>query len=139
MNENMGLASTRYLADIVKDNPRISYEEAVNTNDAIKGLAKEAVYRDFIKSDPPLQDATYQLLIAAQGPKAFTYLSPELTSALRVSNASRTKDPMRLTGVPTKKEISEAATNKDALDKLKWKLTGQGLKANAWYTNYGGQ
>lgn len=134
-----GLAAQEYLANLTINRPIASYEEAANSSPFLKGLAQEAAYSKLKEEDPPLRDATDHLLIAAQGPKVFTYISPELTSALRVSNAARTKDAMRLTGVPTKKDVQEALTDKDALDKLKWKMTGQGLKANAWYNNYGGQ
>ena len=134
-----GLAAQEYLANLTINRPIASYEEAANSSPFLKGLAQEAAYSKLKEENPPLRDATDHLLIAAQGPKVFTYISPELTSALRVSNAARTKDAMRLTGVPTKKEVQDALADKDALDKLKWKMTGQGLKANAWYNNYGGQ
>ena len=134
-----GLAAQEYLANLTINRPIASYEDAANSSPFLKGLAQEAAYSKLKEEDPPLRDATDHLLIAAQGPKVFTYISPELTSALRVSNAARTKDAMRLTGVPSKKEVQDALTDKDALDKLKWKMTGQGLKANAWYNTYGGQ
>ena len=135
----MGLAGQEYLANLVSKGSPLSYNDVANSSPFLKGLAQEVAYSELAKENPPMIDATEHLLIGAQGPKAFTYLSPELTSALRVNNAVRTKDAMRLTGVPTKKEVQEALENKEALDKLKWKVTGQGLKANAWYTNYGGQ
>ena len=134
-----GLAAQEYLVNLLRNGPIPSYEDAANSSQFLKGLAQEAAYAKLEKENPPMRDATEHLLIAAQGPKAFTYLSPELTSALRVNNAVRTKDAMRLTGVPTKKEVQEALADKDALDRLKWKVTGQGLKANAWYNSYGGQ
>lgn len=140
MNEEAnGLAAQEYLANLVRSKYRNSYEDEANSDQFLKGLAQEAAYSELRKENPSMVDATDHLLIGAQGPKAFTYLSPELTSALRVNNAVRTKDAMRLTGVPTKKEVQEALENKEALDKLKWKITGQGLKANAWYNSYGGQ
>ena len=139
MNEETnGLAAQEYLANLVKNKYRNSFEDEVKSNQFLKGLAQEAAYNNLVKENPPMRDATEHLLVGAQGPKAFTYLSPELTSALRVNNAVRTKDSMRLTGVPTKKEVQDALVNKEALDKLKWKATGQGLKANAWYNSYGG-
>lgn len=139
MSEKMlGLAAQEYLANLVSKGNPLSYNDVANSSPFLKGLAQEVAYSELMKENPPMRDATEHLLIGAQGPKAFTYLSPELTSALRVNNAVRTKDAMRLTGVPTKKEVQEALENKEALDKLKWKVTGQGLKANAWYTNYGG-
>ena len=139
MNEEMmGLAAQKYLANLVNKGSPLSYNDAANSDPFLKGLAKEVAYNNLVKENPPMRDATEHLLIGAQGPKAFTYLSPELTSALRVNNAIRTKDGMRLTGVPTNKEVQDALVNKEALDKLKWKATGQGLKANAWYNSYGG-
>ena len=134
-----GLAAQEYLANLVSKGSPLSYNDVANSSPFLKGLAQEVAYNNLVKEDPPMRDATEHLLIGAQGPKAFAYFSPELTSALRVSNAVNTKDAMRLTGVPTKKEVQEALASKEALDKLKWKVTGQGLKANAWYNSYGGQ
>lgn len=126
------------VANYVNKLPAITDEDIV-ANSMLHGLAKEAALRSLEAYDAPMKDATAQLLIAAQGPKAFTYVSPELTAALRVSNAVKNKDPVRLTGVPTKKEIKEAAADNAKMDKLKWKLTGNGIKADAWYNSYGGE
>jgi len=126
-----------YLAEIIKQQPKnLGYLESANSDPYLNGLARAAEYKKLYLEDVPIRDATDQLLIAAQGPKAFTYLSPELTSALRVSNAVNTKDAMRLTGVPTKEEIKNAAASAEAMDRLKWKVTGNGLKINAWDNSY---
>ena len=126
-----------FLSNNVRQLQGVSYLQSANSNPYLNDLAKEVTYKQLVNEDLPIRDATDQLLIAAQGPKTFTYLSPELTSALRVSNAVRTKDPMRATGVPTKAELKNAVSSNEAMDKLKWKVTGNGLKANAWYNSYG--
>lgn len=136
--EDNGLAQ-KTVADLLIENKAKTYNEAAQSSEYLNGLAKKVAYEKLVTNDPPIKDATDQLLIAAQGPKAFAYLSPELTSALRVSNTISTKDPLRLTGVPTKTEVKNAIANKNAMDKLKWKLTGNGLKANAWSNSYGGE
>lgn len=131
-----GLANT--LAAKLKGQPVEPYEDAALADDVLLSLAKQIAMKHLTEEDKPLDDATAQMLIMAQGPKAVAYVSPELTTALRVSNATRTKDPMRLTGVPTKQEIKEAASDVGKRDKLKWKITGNGIKADAWVNNYGG-
>lgn len=111
----------------------LAYKEAIGSMPYLHKLAKEVELKKLQEEDKPIRDATDQLLIAAQGPKAFTYISPELTSALRVSNSITSKDPMRLTGVPSKSELLNALEKAEgARDKLMWKATGNGLKINAW-------
>lgn len=133
-----GLAA-KYLTEVLSSGTPKSYEDASLSTEYLNGLAKEVAYNKLLAEDPPIKDATDQLLVAAQGPKAMAYLSPELTSALRVSNTIKTKDPLRLTGVPTKSELKGALEEKALMEKLKWKLTGNGLKANAWSNSYGGE
>lgn len=133
-----GLAA-KYLTEVLSSGTPKSYKDASLSTEYLNGLAKEVAYNKLLAEDPPIKDATDQLLVAAQGPKAMTYLSPELTSALRVSNTLKTKDPLRLTGVPTKKELKGALEEEALMEKLKWKLTGNGLKANAWSNSYGGE
>ena len=129
LSDNSGLGN---VSDIIRNREAMSYEDTAKSNPMLLDLARESARRKLADDDQKLRDASADMLIMAQGPKAFTYVSPELTTALRASNTIKTKDPMRMTGVPTKKEISNAIEDSEAMDRLKWKLTGNGLKANAW-------
>lgn len=129
LSDNSGLGN---VSDIIRNREAMSYEDTAKSNPMLLDLARESARRKLADDDQKLRDASADMLIMAQGPKAFTYVSPELTTALRTSNTIKTKDPMRITGVPTKKEISNAIEDSEAMDRLKWKLTGNGLKANAW-------
>lgn len=110
----------------------MSYEDTAKSNPMLLDIAREVEMKKLADNDPKLRDASADMFAMAQGPKAFTYVSPELTSALRVTNTVKTKDPMRMTGIPTRKEISNAIQDNDAMERLKWKATGNALKANAW-------
>ena len=128
-NRNEGLGN---VSDIIRNREAMSYEDEARSNPMLLDLARQVEMKKLIDNDQGLRDASADMLVMAQGPKAFTYVSPELTSALRVANTVKTKDPMRMTGVPTKKEVSNAIEDSEAMEKLKWKLTGNALKANAW-------
>ena len=128
-NRNEGLGN---VSDIIRNREAMSYEDEARSNPMLLDLARQVEMKKLIDNDPKLRDATANMFVMAQGPKSFTYVSPELTSALRVVNTVKTKDPMRMTGVPTKKEVSNAIEDSEAMEKLKWKLTGNALKANAW-------
>lgn len=95
-------------------------------------LAKELAMNKIIDEDKPLKDATAQMLIMAQGPRSLAYASPELTSAMRVSNAVRKKDPYRLTGLPSKSDLLKMVTDREIRDKQLWRATGNGIKVNQW-------
>lgn len=118
-----GLAATEYLAATSQANH--------GDNDLYKSLEKEAAMRKFIENDPGLQDGLLQMLIMAQGPKAFSYLVPELTTTARVANSIKEKNPMRLTGLPRAKDVSNFTKDAASRDKVLWTLTGNGVKAGS--------
>ena len=127
-NINEGLGN---ISDIIKNRQSVSYEDTAKSNPMLLDIAREVEMKKLADNDPKLNDATADIFVMAQGPKAFTYVSPELTSALRVANTVKTNDLMRMTGIPTRKEISNAIQDNDAMKRLKWKATGNALKANA--------
>ena len=129
LSDNSGLGN---ISDIIRNREAMSYEDTAKSNPMLLDIAREVEMKKLAYNDPKLRDASADMLIMAQGPKAFTYVSPELTSALRVTNTVKTNDPMRITGIPTRKEISNAIQDNDAMERLKWKITGNALKANAW-------
>lgn len=129
LSDNSGLGN---VSDIIRNREAMSYEDTAKSNPMLFDIAREVEMKKLADNDPGLRDASADMLVMAQGPKAFTYVSPELTSALRVTNTVKTKDPMRITGIPTRKEISNAIQDNDAMERLKWKATGNALKANAW-------
>ena len=118
-----GLAATEYLESISQSNQ--------TDNDLYKSLEKEAAMRKFVEEDPGLKDGLLQMLIMAQGPKAFSYLVPELTTTARVANAIKEKTPMRLTGLPRAKDVANFTKDAASRDKVLWTLTGNGVKAGA--------
>lgn len=103
-----------------------------SNNEMIQQLQKDVVLKELQDSDRPLEDATIQMLTAAQGPSKLFYLSPEITLANRVSNAVTTRNPYKVTGLPTQEELSGLAANAAIRDKVLWKVTGNGIKANGW-------
>ena len=129
LSDNSGLGN---VSDIIRNREAMSYEDEARTNPMLLDLAREVEMKKLVDNDPKLRDASADMFVMAQGPKAFTYVSPELTSALRVTNTVKTNDPMRMTGIPIRKEISNAIQDNDAMERLKWKATGNALKANAW-------
>ena len=138
-NGNKGLGASlekgdvfKTLASTVADKQPVNYEEAVLNNEMLKQLAKEVAYNKLVDSDMPIKDATTQMLIMAQGPKAFSYLAPELTAVGRVANAISTKNANRLHGLPTKQDIAESITNAAVRDKQLWRATGNGIKLDGW-------
>lgn len=120
------------LKDSISSTP-VTKEEVLN-NDMLLGLAKEGYLKRLQEADAPLRDASADMFVMAQGPQKMVYMSPELTTANRVSNSILAKDPVRLTGAPSKQELTEVFVdkNKDAIDKLLWRVTGNAQKANAW-------
>lgn len=116
-------------------NSKVDIKDILN-NEILTNIAKEVEMEKIRREDPPIKDATDHLLIAAQGPKAISYLSPELTTAGRVSNAISTNNPSRLHGLPTKNDIALSFSDKSVRDKQLWRATGNGLKANSWYGEY---
>lgn len=109
-------------------------QEELLANEMLAGLAKEGYLNRLQGSDMPLRDASADMFVMAQGPQKVIYMSPELTTANRVSNSVLAKDPIRMTGAPSKQELTEVFVdkNKDAIDKLLWRITGNAQKANAW-------
>ena len=101
-------------------------------NEILDGLAKLSVLKKLQESDRPLEDATAQMLVMGQGPRAFSYLVPELTAAGRVSNAIRDNNIHRLHGLPSKADLTGSLADSAIRDKQLWRLTGNGLKANGW-------
>ena len=101
-------------------------------NEILDGLAKLSVLKKLQESDRPLEDATAQMLVMGQGPRAFSYLVPELTAAGRVSNAIRDSNINRLHGLPSKADLTGSLADSAIRDKQLWRLTGNGLKANGW-------
>ena len=101
-------------------------------NEILDGLAKSAALKKLQESDRPLEDATAQMLVMGQGPRAFSYLVPELTAAGRVSNAIRDSNINRLHGLPSKADLTGSLADSAIRDKQLWRLTGNGLKANGW-------
>ena len=118
-----GLAATEYLEATSKPNQI--------EGDLYKSLEKEVAMRKFVENDPGFQDGLLQMLIMAQGPKAFTYLVPELTTTARVTKAIKEKTPMRLTGLPRAKDVANFTKDAASRDKVLWTLTGNGVKAGA--------
>ena len=138
-NSNNGLGNSlkkgdtsKTLASIVASKQPISYNEAVINNEILEQLAKDVAYNKLVDSDKPLKDATAQMLVMAQGPKAFSYLVPELTTVGRVANTISTKNANRLHGLPTKQDIAESLTNAAVRDKQLWRATGNGIKLDGW-------
>jgi len=96
-------------------------------NDAINQWYNESVKKQ------ALQDQSLVMAMAAQGPGSLaTYSMAPIHSAARVSRAIQYKDPMRATGIPSKKFIASAFKNggKDR-DKFLWQGTGNATKLNA--------
>ena len=117
---------------------KVDIKDILN-NEILTNIVKEVEMEKIRSEDPPIEDATDHLLIAAQGPKVISYLSPELTTVGRVSNAISTNNQSRLHGLPTKSDIALSFSDKSVRDKQLWKATGNGLKANAWYDQYDGE
>ena len=133
--EELGLAAT-LAKGVDKDNTLLEYLKNspkfdMANNDVYNTLNKEAAFKRFVENDPGLADASLQLLAMAQGPRAFSYLVPELTTTARISNAVREKSASRLAGVPRKKDIDQFFTDAASRDKVLWTATGNGLKAGA--------
>jgi len=101
-------------------------------NEILDGLAKSVTLKKLQDADKPLEDATAQTLVMGQGPKAFSYLVPELTAVGRVSNAIRDSNINRLHGLPSRTDLTESLADSAIRDKQLWRLTGNGLKANGW-------
>ena len=138
-NGNKGLGNSlkkgdasKTLASIVASKQPVNYNEAVINNEILEQLAKDVAYNKLVDSDKPLKDATAQMLVMAQGPKAFSYLVPELTTVGRVANTISTKNVNRLHGLPTKQDIAESLTNATVRDKQLWRATGNGIKLDGW-------
>ena len=114
--DDLGLA--RHLSGMVdrQDNPMLEQ------------LKKDLMYKKFAENDPGLADATMQMLVMAQGPKAFSYLFPELTATGRVANTIREKDASRLLGVPRKSDLKNFINSAASRDKVMWTLTGNAVK-----------
>lgn len=91
-------------------------------------LKKDLVYKKFAENDPGLSDGTLQMLSMAQGPKAFSYLVPELTTTGRIANTIREKDMTRLLGTPRKADIKNFIDSPASRDKVMWTITGNGVK-----------
>ena len=133
--EELGLAASlakgadrdNTLLEYFKNSPKLD----MTNNEVSNTLNKEAAFKRFVKHDPGLADASLQLLAMAQGPKAFSYLIPELTTTARVSNAIREKSASRLAGIPRKKDIDQFFTDTASRDKVLWTATGNGVKAGA--------
>ena len=98
------------------------------SNDMIKSLEQEVIRQKLVKDDPGLSDATMQMLVMAQGPKAFSYLMPEVTAAGRMTNAVKESDITRLVGIPRTKDVQAFTTSNASRDKVLWTLTGNGIK-----------
>ena len=138
-NGNKGLGNSlekgdasKTLASIVTSKQPVNYNEAIINNEILEQLAKDIAYNKLMDSDKPIKDATAQMLIMAQGPKVFSYLSPELTTVGRVANTISTKNVNRLHGLPTKQDIAESLTNAAVMDKQLWRATGNGIKLDGW-------
>ena len=116
------------LGKLINSMPKVNFQDEVIANPLFAELAKEAKLQQFRQQDPGLTDATMQMLVMAQGPKAFSYLVPELTTMNRVSNAIKEKSPVRLTGIPRQKDLQNFSHSPESRDKVLWTLTGNGIK-----------
>ena len=121
--------SSRSLGQIINSMPRVNFNDEIASNPLFAELAKEAKLKQFRQQDPGLTEATMQMLVMAQGPKAFSYLVPELTTANRVTNAIKEKSPVRLTGIPRQKDLQNFTNSPESRDKVLWTLTGNGIKS----------
>lgn len=120
--------NSKGLGQLISSMPKVSFNDEVAANPLFAELAREAKLKQFREQDPGLSDATMQMLVMAQGPKAFSYLVPELTSTGRVVNAIKEKTPVRLTGLPRQKDLQNFAHSPESRDKVLWTLTGNGIK-----------
>lgn len=121
--------NSKSLWQSVNSTPKVNFNDEVIANPLFAELAKEAKLKQFRKQDPGLTEATMQMLVMAQGPKAFSYLVPELTSTNRVVNAIKEKTPVRLTGLPRQRDLQNFAHSPESRDKVLWTLTGNGIKS----------
>ena len=118
------MEETRGLAGTIMD----MRNKELQQNDMLKSLEQEAILHKLIKDDPGMSDATIQMLVMAQGPKAFSYLMPEVTAAGRMTNAIKESDISRLIGIPRTKDMQAFTTSNASRDKVLWTLTGNGIK-----------
>ena len=114
--DNLGLAKHFSGRVDEKDNPMLEQ------------LKKDLMYKKFAENDPGLADGTIQMLTMAQGPKAFSYLFPELTATGRIVNTIKEKDASRLLGVPRKSDLKNFVDSQASRDKVMWTLTGNAVK-----------
>lgn len=103
-------------------------KKTTESNSLITDLEKAAALRKLVAEDPGMEDATMQMLIMAQGPKAFSYLMPEVTAAGRVTNAVKEKNINRMVGLPREKDVRAFLSSPTSRDKVMWTTTGNVIK-----------